>query len=506
MRSSGILMPIFSLPSDYGIGTLGKAAYDFVDFLKSSGQSLWQMLPVCPTSYGDSPYQSFSSYAGNPYFIDLDMLEKDGLLEKSEYESVDFGADSGRVDYGLMYTNRYGVLKKAFSRFIADPPEYYSGFCTENSAWLENYALFMALKDKNGGEPWYEWESGAMHRSPEAVAEYRVKLRDEIEFHRVLQFLFMKQWSALKWYANKNGVQIMGDMPIYVAYDSADVWANPDQFELDKMMAPTEVAGCPPDAFSKDGQLWGNPLYDWAEMKADGYEFWTERVRYLLKLYDVLRIDHFRGFESYYSVPFGDTTARFGRWRKGPGKELFDTLKNKLGPLPIVAEDLGYLTNDVKTLLHDCGFPGMKVLEFAFDSREDSDYLPHNYDKNCVVYTGTHDNDTLAGWERSAPAQDVLQAKEYIRCHDDESFCWAMIKTAMASVADTVIIPIQDYIGAGSEARINIPSTPSGNWQWRIDGGCLNSWLSKMIYDTTALYRRLPQGEERKQTDTENED
>ena len=484
-------MPIFSLPSEYGIGTLGKAAFDFVDFLKAGGQSIWQILPVCPTSYGDSPYQSFSSYAGNPYFIDLDLLEQDGLLDRGEYENADFGTDKNKVDYGKLYKNRYAVLKRAFSRFIADPPEYYSGFCTENAAWLEDYALFMALKDKNDGEPWYEWEPGAMRRSPEAVAEYRVKLREEIEFHRVLQFLFMKQWNALKWYANKNGVRIMGDMPIYVAYDSADVWANPEQFELDKVMAPKEVAGCPPDAFSKDGQLWGNPLYDWEEMKKDGYEFWTERVRRSLKLYDILRIDHFRGFESYYSVPFGEKTARFGRWRSGPGIELFNTLRQRLGELPIVAEDLGYLTDDVRKLLRDCGFPGMKVLEFAFDSREDSDYLPHNYDKNCVVYTGTHDNDTVAGWEKSAPAQDIIQAKKYIRCHEDESFCRAMIKTAMASVADTVIIPIQDYIGAGSDARINIPSTASGNWQWRIDGTHLNYKLAEEIYEITKLYRRL---------------
>lgn len=491
MRSSGILMPIFSLPSPYGIGTLGKAAYDFVDFLKSAGQSIWQILPVCPTSYGDSPYQSFSSYAGNPYFIDLDMLEEDGLLKKSEYKNVDFGSDKNKIDYGRLYENRYGVLRKAYARFIADPPEYYSGFCTENSAWLEDFALFMAIKNKNGGEPWHEWESGAMRRDAESVAEYRSRLRDEIEFQRVLQFLFMKQWSALKWYANKNGILILGDMPIYVAYDSADVWAAPEQFELDKTMTPTEVAGCPPDAFSKDGQLWGNPLYNWEHMKNDDYKFWVSKVSHALRLYDILRIDHFRGFESYYSIPFKETTARFGRWRQGPGTELFDALKKKLGDLPIVAEDLGYLTSDVKKLLRDCGFPGMKVLEFAFDSREDSDYLPHNYNRNCVVYTGTHDNDTLAGWEKSAPAQDVSNAKRYIRCHDGESFCWAMIKTAMASVADTVIIPIQDYIGAGSEARVNVPSTAFGNWQWRIDSRALSCTLCEKIYDVTKLYHRL---------------
>ena len=485
-------MPIFSLPSDYGIGTLGKAAYDFVDFLKAAGQAIWQILPVCPTSYGDSPYQSFSSYAGNPYFIDLDLLEKDGLLKKSEYKNVDFGSDRNAADYGLLYKNRYEVLKKAFLRFLADPPEYYSGVCTENAIWLEDYALFMALKDNNGAQPWYEWETGAMRRNPQALSEYRVKLQEEIEFHRVLQYLFMKQWRALKRYAGGSGIKIMGDMPIYVAYDSADVWSNPEQFQLDEMMAPTEVAGCPPDAFSKDGQLWGNPIYDWEKMRRDGFEFWTERVRQALKLYDILRIDHFRGFESYYSVPFGESTARFGRWRKGPGKKLFDTLSARLGQLPIIAEDLGYLTDDVKKLLSDCGFPGMKVLEFAFDSREDSDYLPHNYTKNCVVYTGTHDNDTLAGWQQSAPRADVEQAKKYIRFHDGESFCQAMIKTAMASVADTVIIPMQDYIEAGSQSRINVPSTPFGNWKWRIDKSLINNALAENIYDITSLYCRIP--------------
>lgn len=492
MRSSGILMPIFSLPSGSGIGTLGKAAYDFVDFLKAAGQTIWQILPVCPTGHGDSPYQAFSSYAGNPYFIDLELLEKDGLLKKSEYKNINFGSDPHTVDYGLMYKNRYEVLKKAFYRFLADPEDYYSGFCTENAVWLEDYALFMALKDKNDGLPWYEWETGAMRRSIQAVSDYRLKLQEQIEFHRVLQYLFMKQWRDLKRYAAGRGIKIMGDMPIYVAYDSADVWANPEQFQLDDVMAPTEVAGCPPDAFSKDGQLWGNPIYDWDKMRRDGYEFWTDRIRHALKLYDILRIDHFRGFESYYCIPFKEHTARYGRWRKGPGKKLFDTLTSKLGQLPIVAEDLGYLTDDVKKLLQDCGFPGMKVLQFAFDSRENSDYLPHNYTRNCVVYTGTHDNDTLAGWEKNAPRQDVCYAKKYIRYHDKESFCTAMIKTAMASVADTVIIPIQDYIEADSRARINVPSTPFGNWSWRIDPGLINDELAEKIYGMTALYGRLP--------------
>lgn len=496
MRTCGILMPIFSLPSDYGIGTMGKAAYDFVDFLKKAGQSVWQILPVCPTSYGDSPYQSFSSYAGNPYFIDLDMLCEDGLLEKSEYENADFGDDPNSIDYAALYEHRYTVLRAAYKRFIADPPEHFAQFCAENASWLDDYALFMSLKDAGGGSAWYEWDESLKTRDAAAVADCRSRYRDDISFYCALQYMFFRQWNALHWYAEKNGVRIMGDMPIYVAYDSADVWANPRQFELNEELEPTEVAGCPPDAFSKDGQLWGNPLYAWEYMQKDGYEFWTARVRHLSAMYDILRIDHFRGFESYYAVPFRDSTARYGRWRKGPGARFFSELEKKLGKLSIVAEDLGYLTDDVRSMLAECGYPGMKVLEFAFDSREDSDYLPHNYEKNCVVYTGTHDNDTLAGWEQNADPGDVKFAREYIRA-GNEGFCWAMIKTALASVADTAIIPMQDYIGAGSEARINTPSTVGNNWRWRISAGCINDWLAQIILKSAKLYRRVPESEEK---------
>lgn len=493
MRQSGILMPLFSLPSPYGIGTMGKEAYDFIDFLKKAGQSIWQMLPVCPTSYGDSPYQSFSSFAGNPYFIDLDLLCKEGYLLPEDYQDADLSDTPHSINYGKLYQNRYPILYKAYERFIINPPKNYALFCVENDWWLDDYALFMALKKENGGKEWSKWSKPLIIRDESALAQARVRLRDEIEFNKSLQFLFATQWADLKAYANKKGIQIMGDLPIYVAYDSADVWSDPKQFELDKNLVPIEVAGCPPDAFSKDGQLWGNPLYNWEYMKNDfpAYNFWKKRISYCLELYDILRIDHFRGFESYYAIPAGEKTARFGRWRKGPDIDFFNSLKEQLGELPIVAEDLGLLTEDVYKLLKATGFPGMKVLQFAFDSREENDYLPYNYDKNCIVYTGTHDNDTLMGWHENADPKDIKQAETYIRSNDKEGFNWAMIKVAMASVADTVIIPMQDFMGLGSEARINEPSTVGKNWVWRIEGGCTNDWLAEIICDITSIYGRL---------------
>ena len=492
MRKSGILMPIFSLPSPYGIGTLGKEAYNFIDFLKKAGQSVWQLLPVNPTSFGDSPYQSFSSYAGNPYFIDLDMLTLDGYLLESEYQSVKFAKDDSQVDYATLWQTRYKVLKIAFDRFIENASKEFAVFCAKNDWWLDDYALFMAIKSSQDGKEWSKWPSALAKRDSQEIAKVRVLLQKDIEFHKALQFWFYCQWDKLHGYAKQNGIEIMGDLPIYVALDSADVWANPVQFELDDNLLPTEVAGCPPDAFSKDGQLWGNPLYDWEYMKEDGYSFWVSRISYALKLYDILRIDHFRGFESYYAIPAGEKTARFGRWRKGPDTLLFDALRQKLGDLPIIAEDLGLLTEDVHKLLKNTGYPGMKVLQFAFDSREENDYLPYNYEKNCVVYTGTHDNDTLMGWTKSADEKDVKQAKDYIRANDSEGFNWAMIKVALGSVADTVIIPMQDFMGLGSEARINEPSTVGKNWCWRIDKGCTNDWLAGIIYDITKTYGRAP--------------
>ena len=495
MRSSGILMHISSLPSRYGIGTFGKEAYRFADFLKKAGQSYWQILPICPTSYGDSPYQSFSAFAINPYFIDLDMLADDGLLKPEEFDRIIWGNDASKVDYEIIYNNRYNVLKKAYTRFKKKLPADYDDFCAENSFWLDDYALFMALKDANKGIVWNAWEKGLKLRDKESIAKATEKYSNAIGFYKMQQYLCFKQWSRLKEYVNSLGLKIIGDMPIYVSADSADVWSRPDQFLLDENGNPTEVAGCPPDAFSEDGQLWGNPLYDWARMEKEDFSWWCKRISFAFKVFDTLRIDHFRGFEAYYCIPYEAKTAIEGVWKKGPGMKLFNAIKKNCGDLPIIAEDLGYLTEDVRKLLKDSGFPGMKVLQFAFDSREESDYLPHSYDKNCVVYTGTHDNDTIMGWTKTAAPTDVEYARQYMHVGENDGFNWIMMKTAWASPADTAIMMMQDFMGLSSEARMNEPSTLGGNWQWRIDGACINDWLAGIIYENTKIYCRLPLSE-----------
>ncbi len=493
MRSSGILMPVFSLAGPYGIGTLGKQALAFVDFLKEAGQRYWQILPLNPTNYGDSPYQSFSCAAGNPYFIDLESLTEQGILPKTVYETVDFGTDASDIDYGKLYKNRLPVLRQAVGRFR--PDEQFDIFCREQAWWLDDYALFMALKDAHDGVSWREWEKTLQRRDKTALEAASQQYADDIYFYRVLQYLFYSQWRELKHYAGAQGVQIIGDMPIYVADDSADVWAHPDLFDLDKDGLPREVAGCPPDAFSADGQLWGMPVYNWRAMARQEvpYAWWRQRIRHALTLYDVVRIDHFRGFDSYYCIPYGAEDAKKGRWRKGPGKELFDYCRSdRGGELPIIAEDLGLLTPSVRQLLEETGFPGMKVMQFAFDPSADSDYLPHKYASHCVVYTGTHDNDTVMGWTASASPEEVEMARRYLHVDDREGFNWAMIRTALMSVADTAIIPMADFMGLGSEARINLPSTVGQNWRWRIGDGCVNGWLARIIRDNTALYGRLP--------------
>lgn len=486
-------MPISSLPSPYGIGTLGAAAREFADFLAAAGQTYWQVLPICPTSYGDSPYQSFSSFAGNPYFIDLDDLAADGLLEPDDYQGLNWGDDPQQVDYGLLYSTRYPVLKKAARRLLANPPREYKLFC-KTSTWLEDYALFMALKDKHGGASWFTWEQDIRLRRKSALAAAKKELADEVDFWKAVQFLFIRQWDAFKAYVNGLGISIIGDVPIYVSGDSADVWANPDQFQLDENGLPTEVAGCPPDGFSADGQLWGNPLFNWERMKKDGYQWWLRRIAFQFQLYDTLRIDHFRGFDAYYAIPYGDKTAKNGRWRPGPGLDFFKAVNARLGEQDIIAEDLGFLTDSVRELLQETGYPGMKVLEFAFDSRDTgSDYLPHCYPTHCVAYTGTHDNDTILGWMASAPKKDVSFAKAYLRLSSREGYHWGMMRGAWASPADLAIMQAQDLLGLGSEARMNIPSTLGENWKWRALPGVFTPQLARRLRREMKVYQRLPQ-------------
>lgn len=488
-------MPITSLPSPYGIGAMGQAARDFVSFLKAGGQVYWQILPIGQTSYGDSPYQSFSSYAGNPYLIDLDDLIEWGLLKKEEVVDIDWGADLESVDYGLLYEKRYPVLRLACSRLQEKFADELWCFCEEEHYWLEEYALFMALKGKHGGKAWSQWPLEEKLRWPQNLQAAREELADEIQFWRQVQFLFYRQWRRLRSFANENGISIIGDLPIYVAGDSADVWANPKQFQLDENAVPTFVAGCPPDGFSADGQLWGNPLFDWDYMKQTGYAWWISRIAFQFRNFDVLRIDHFRGFDEYFAIPFGDTTAKNGHWCKGPGIGFFQAVNAALGKQRIIAEDLGYLTDSVIQMVNETGYPGMKILEFAFDSRDASGdaYLPYNYRKNCVVYTGTHDNDTIQGWMTSAPKEDVAYATHFLRLNQEEGYHWGMMRTAWASTADYAIMQMQDLLGLGSEARINIPSTLGNNWKWRALPGAYNEALAQKLYKEMQVYHRLPQ-------------
>ena len=487
-------MPISSLPSPCGIGPLGAEARKFVDFLAAGGQSCWQVLPLGPTSYGDSPYQSFSSFAGNPYFIDLDVLAEWGLLEPGEYQNVNWGDDPSRVNYEVLYQNRFDVLRLACARLTRGDKFEMRGTLW-GADWLEDYALFMALKDRYGGIPWLEWPEEIRLRQPQAMEQARKELREEVDFWRWVQHLFYAQWWDLKEYANQKGVSIIGDLPIYVALDSADVWANPDQFQLDENGRPTEVAGCPPDGFTADGQLWGNPLFNWERMKEDGYAWWLRRIAWQFQLYDTLRIDHFRGFDSYYAIPYGDKTAKNGVWKPGPGIAFFKTVNRSLGKKDIIAEDLGFLTPSVRKLLRDSGYPGMKVLEFAFDNRySDSDYLPHRCPVHCVVYAGTHDNDTIQGWLTSVPKKTASYAKAYLRLSKREGYHWGMMRAAWASPADLAVMQLQDILGLGSEARMNTPSTLGNNWQWRALPGSFDEKLSKRLYREMKVYQRLPKG------------
>ncbi len=490
MRESGILMHISSLPGPYGIGTMGKQAFSFVDFLKQSGQRCWQILPLSPTGYSDSPYQSCSTFAGNPYLIDLDALVEQGLLTRQEVESVFWGEWEDKVNFGILYRSRGTLLKTAYSRFTDH--EALEAFCIENANWLPDFALFMALKESHDGAPWYRWETPLKTRQPDAMWQARQTLKEEIRYHSFVQYLFSGQWNALRSYAHENGVEIIGDVPIYVPYDSADAWSNPELFQLDEELNPTAVAGCPPDAFTEDGQLWGNPLYRWDVMREDGYTWWLRRLEAAGKLYDRIRLDHFRGFESYWSVPYGDPTARGGHWEKGPGAEFIQTVQRELPQIALIAEDLGFLTPQVLQLRDESGLPGMKVLEFAFDSREPSDYLPHTYTKNSVCYTGTHDNMTMRQWLETAAPDAAEYAAEYMNLTPSEGMVWGVIRTAFASVSDLCIIPMQDYLNLGGEARMNFPGTlTDANWTWRAGKDFIGEDLAERIYRMTKLYGRL---------------
>lgn len=522
MRASGILMHLSSLPSPYGIGTLGQAAYDFADFLALSGQKLWQILPVSPTSFGDSPYQSFSTYAGNPYFIDLDLLQKDGLLEEADYASLDWGTDPAAVDYALLYETRFPVLRKAYERFLEKLPQKlptkktaskgstaepvlpvasqadgddtaasFVAFQAENKHWLGDYALYMALKTERKGEPWSMWPDGLKKREKTALKEAGTRLRKEIGFWNFLQYEFFTQWKKLKAYTGEKGIRLIGDAPIYVALDSADVWSHPELFLLDEDLQPVVVAGCPPDYFAKTGQLWGNPIYNWEVHKKTGYRWWVDRIASAVSIYDMVRIDHFRGFESFWAIPAGDDTAINGEWRKGPGMELFQKVRRRLSDAPIIAEDLGMITDPVRELLKESGYPGMKVLQFAFSLDSPSAYLPHNQVNNCICYTGTHDNDTLRGWIDSLNEEELAYVSSYARSSGKpDELVWDIIALAWSTVADTAIATAQDILGLDTKSRMNTPSTSQGNWSWRALPGVFTEDLAEKLSAITKTYWR----------------
>lgn len=492
-RECGILLPIASLPSDYGIGCFSKEAYEFVDLLEKAGQDYWQILPLGPTGYGDSPYQSFSTFAGNPYFIDPKYLIDKGFISKSECDAFDFGDNPSYVDYEKVYNSRFKLLRKAFDNSNIEKDADFKKFIEDKKFWLDDYALYMAIKVSKNNIPWTDWEDDIKLRKKSAIDKYKKELASDILFYQFQQFLFYTQWYELKAYANSKGIRIIGDIPIYVAFDGADAWANPELFQFDKDLKPIAVAGCPPDAFSDLGQLWGNPLYDWKYHKKTGYDWWIKRLSGAFELYDVLRIDHFRGFDSYYSIPFGDTDAKGGHWEDGPGIELFDVMKEKLGKRDVIAEDLGFLTVSVRKLVKKTGYPGMKILEFASYAEAANEYLPHNYDKNCVVYTGTHDNETVKGWYDGLNRRTKKQVRDYFGLSSNASkiIHKEMIRAGLMSVANMAIFPIQDYLGLDNSARINVPSTLGTNWKWRLSKNQFSVETAEEIYELCKLYGRI---------------
>ena len=499
-RASGILLPVSSLPSKYGIGGFSKEAFRFIDLLEKSGQSCWQILPLGPTGYGDSPYQSFSTFAGNPYFISPETLTEEGLLTEEECGEADASDPEAPsyADYGRLYETRFVLLGKAFRRFEKKAvPEDYGDFLEENKGWLHDYALFMAIKSACGNHQWSLWPEELRCRKPEALKKFAEEHAEDIRFIYFQQYEFFAQWRRLKDYAHQHGVRIIGDIPIYVAMDSADTWSDPSLFQFDEHLTPLGVAGCPPDAFTADGQLWGNPLYDWEYHKKTGYSWWVKRMTHCRELYDMIRIDHFRGFEAYYSVPYGEKTARNGRWVKGPGMDLFRVLKKAVGQAGVIAEDLGVITDGVKELIRETGYPGMKVLQFAFGSGPDNSFLPWKYPANCVVYTGTHDNDTTVGWYRSANAGEKRFFRQYVgrqRMTDKEA-CREMVRLALASPADLAVIPMQDWLELGNSARINLPATVGTNWKWRMLPGQAGPELKAEILEMTQVYGRAGSSE-----------
>ncbi len=489
-RYSGVLLHISSLASNYGIGTLGKSAYQFADFLDAAGQKYWQVLPVGPTGYGDSPYQSFSTFAGNPYFIDLDILVEEGLLTQQDIARYVDVADAQRVDYNQIYQSRYPLLEIAYDNYDKSDNAF-NQFKLDNDHWLSDYALYMTLKKVHQGQGWQHWPQPYRLRDAAALADFTAQNGDEINFQCFMQYLFFKQWYQLKDYLNQKNIQFIGDIPIYVAEDSADVWANPELFQLNDDLSLKYVGGCPPDIYAADGQLWGNPVYDWQVHKEQHYAWWVKRIKRMINIYDIIRIDHFRGFESYWRVPAGDTTAKNGSWQPGPGIDLFNHLKEALGTLPIIAEDLGFMTEEVHQLRKATGFPSMKVLQFGFEPNGRSEHIPHNYHENIVVYPGTHDSYTVIGWKNTALAEEVAMAQAYFGI-GDENFHWGMIRGAMTSIANTVITQMQDLLGYDNHARMNEPSVLGrGNWCWRMHQYAITDELINRLYTLAKMTNRL---------------
>ncbi len=491
VRGNGVILPIFSLPSNYGIGTFGKAAYEACDFLSDASIRYWQILPLGQTSYGDSPYQSFSSFAGNPYFIDLDMLIEDGLLKSEDLDNLNFGDNERYVDYGIQYNLRYRILEKAYKNASSDLKKDIEKFKEKESEWLIDYATFMAIKHERFDVSWLEWEDELKNRDLDAINKFQKENSDLIDFYIFIQYEFFSQWEKLRAYANRKNIEIIGDLPIYVALDSCDSWVNSDILTLDPdSKEPTKVGGAPPDAYSEDGQLWGNPLYNWEKMRENGYEFWIKRIKASLKLYDILRLDHFRGFQAYYAIPFGDDNARFGQWEEAKGYELFDKIVEQFPKAKFIAEDLGYITKEVDMLKDHYGFPGMNVIQFSFSKDFTSNYLPHNYEKNSVVYASTHDSDTLQGFLDQADDDLNSLIDRYFDIEDKDTRRLKIIRALMASVSDVAIFEIQDFLGLGNDSKINSPSTIGNNWKWRSKKEDFSDKLASDIKNMSKIYGR----------------